>query len=135
MFAISAALVLALVPSKLVAGPSRAGGVAMSAEPTARRSVLASAALAATSAAAWPVRQVLASDDDGAWAEHAGPFDAAFFQGFETTPSGFVFKKVYVPDPPTAKPARPQGTKMGPFQKCFVHYSGYKLDGTKFDSS
>lgn len=62
---------------------------------------------------------------DGSWTNHEGPFDASFFADFTATPNGFVYKKVTSPD--TEKPV--------PFQKVFVHYTGYLEDGTKFDSS
>ena len=133
----SVALLLALMPTRPACVSSRASSVSMVASPPARRSVLAAAAFAATTAstAASDASDATASDAAGAWAEHKGSFDDSFFSGFESTPSGYVFKKVYVPSPPTAKPARPQGTKMGPFQRCYVHYTGYLLDGTKLDSS
>ena len=62
---------------------------------------------------------------DDSWTKHQGPFDAAFFKDFTTTPNGFVYKKV----------TNPEGEKPVNLQKVFVHYTGYLEDGTKFDSS
>ena len=54
-----------------------------------------------------------------------GVFDDAFFASFEEW-RGFLFKFIE---------EAPGGEKPQPFQKVFVHYTGYLLDGTKFDSS
>jgi len=61
----------------------------------------------------------------GEWADHEGAFDDDFFKDFKTTDSGFKFKIVQ----------QGEGEKAQPFQKVFVHYSGYLLNGKKFDSS
>jgi FKBP-type peptidyl-prolyl cis-trans isomerase len=61
----------------------------------------------------------------GEWADHEGAFDDEFFKDFKTTDSGFKFKIVQ----------QGEGEKAQPFQKVFVHYSGYLLNGKKFDSS
>ena len=87
-----------------------------------RRVAVSTAAAALTSAAATPA---VAEGEDGSWAKHSGSFDDAFFEGFTTNKQGFAYK--IMNDGVGAKPA--------PFQKVFVQYTGYLLDGTKFDSS
>ncbi len=61
----------------------------------------------------------------GAWAKHEGPFSDPDFVGFSTTASGLKFYDVEVGTGPTPKPG----------QKIKAHYSGYLLNGKKFDSS
>jgi len=87
-----------------------------------RRTAAATAAAVVAGALQLPAS---ATEYDGSWTQHTGPFDAEFFKDFTTTPNGFVYKKVTNPD--TEKPV--------PFQKVFVQYTGYLEDGTKFDSS
>ena len=88
--------------------------------PTRRAALLSGAALAAT--AAMP-----ALADDGAWAVHSGKFDDAFFSGFTASKadSNFVYKIV----------APGEGDTAVNLQQVRMHYTGYLLDGTKFDSS
>jgi FKBP-type peptidyl-prolyl cis-trans isomerase len=61
----------------------------------------------------------------GEWAKHEGPFSDADFTGFKSTASGLKFYDVEVGTGPTPKPG----------QKIKAHYSGYLLNGKKFDSS
>ncbi len=61
----------------------------------------------------------------GAWAKHEGPFSDPDFVGFTTTASGLKYYDVEVGTGPTPKPG----------QKIKAHYSGYLLNGKKFDSS
>ena len=60
-----------------------------------------------------------------AWAKHSGPFTDADFEGFSTTDSGLQYK--IVEEGYGVKPAAGQNIK--------AHYSGYLLNGEKFDSS
>lgn len=62
---------------------------------------------------------------DGAWAAHEGPFSDEDFKGFSTTSSGLGYK--IVEEGYGVKPNAGQGIK--------AHYSGYLLNGAKFDSS
>merc|ERR1719217_386718 len=54
---------------------------------------------------------------EGAWADHSGPFDEQFFKDFKTNPQGFAYK--FVQDG--------AGDRPEPFQKVFIHYTGYLL--------
>ena len=72
----------------------------------------------------WAAAGPSAAVDDGAWAKHTGPFSDAFFKDFELK-NGFAFKFVQ----------QGEGEKPANLQKVFVHYTGYLLDGTEFDSS
>ena len=58
-------------------------------------------------------------------AKHSGPFTDADFEGFSTTDSGLQYK--IVEEGYGVKPAAGQNIK--------AHYSGYLLNGEKFDSS
>jgi len=83
-------------------------------------------AVLGTAASTLAVAPLASFADDGAWAVHTGPFTDAFFQdGFKTSATGFLYKFV---EPGT-------GEKPVNMQQVFVHYTGYLLDGTKFDSS
>ncbi|KAL1507341.1 hypothetical protein AB1Y20_008187 [Prymnesium parvum] len=93
----------------------------LEAQSLSRRSAAALAALSAAGA----TLPAVATEYDGTWTKHEGPFDSAFFKDFTTTPTGFMYKKINSPD----------DEKPVPFQKVFVHYTGYLMDGTKFDSS
>ena len=79
------------------------------------------AAAAAVPAAAFAAPKV----SDGSWAKHSGPFTDADFEGFSTTDSGLQYK--IVEEGYGVKPAAGQNIK--------AHYSGYLLNGEKFDSS
>lgn len=61
----------------------------------------------------------------GAWAKHEGPFSDSDFTGFKSTTSGLKYYDVEVGTGPTPKAG----------QKIKAHYSGYLLNGKKFDSS
>lgn len=62
---------------------------------------------------------------DGTWAEHTGAFDDDFFKGFKSTDTGFKYKFV----------SPGEGEKPKEQQNVYVHYTGYLLDGTQFDTS
>lgn len=71
------------------------------------------------------------SSSDGSWAAHTGAFDSAFFESFSASndaarAAGYLYKLVEKPS---------QGERPVQGQKVYVHYTGYLLDGTKFDSS
>ena len=78
-------------------------------------------AAAAVPAAAYAAPKV----SDGSWAKHSGPFTDADFEGFSTTDSGLQYKIV----------EEGYGVKPGAGQNIKAHYSGYLLNGEKFDSS
>ena len=63
--------------------------------------------------------------ESGEWAEHSGPFTDAFFEDFKSTDTGIKYKFVQMGE----------GDKPVPGQKVFMHYTGYLLNGKKFDSS
>ena len=72
-----------------------------------------------------------AAAGDGSWAEHIGAFDSSFFDDFSASSaaaraSGYIYKLIERPS---------QGERPVQGQKVFVHYTGYLMDGTKFDSS
>lgn len=91
-----------------------------------RRAVAASLAAAAVLRPLPSLADIQAGDGgDGTWAEHTGAFDEKFFKDFKTTDSGFRYKLLN----------QGAGEKPQDFQKVYVHYTGYLLDGTKFDSS
>lgn len=62
---------------------------------------------------------------DGSWTRHDGPFEPDFFNDFRTTDTGFAYKILRDGD----------GVKPVNLQSVSVHYTGYLLDGKKFDSS
>ena len=71
-----------------------------------------------------PPLQVIKAD--GAWAEHTGAFTEAFFDStFKKRDDGFIYKFLNQPD----------GDKPQQGQKVSVYYTGYLMDGTKFDSA
>ena len=72
------------------------------------------------------------SGADGAWTEHEGTFDEAFFSDFTSAANGFKYKFVAPGEGP--KPQRGAAYNEG-YQKVALHYTGYLLDGRKFDSS
>lgn len=93
---------------------------------SSRRAVAASLAAAAVLRPLPSLADIQAGDGgDGTWAEHTGAFDESFFKDFKTSDSGFRFKLLN----------DGAGDKPQDFQKVYVHYTGYLLDGTKFDSS
>jgi FKBP-type peptidyl-prolyl cis-trans isomerase len=63
--------------------------------------------------------------DDGSWAEHQGSFSENYFQAFQRSSSGLQYldRVVGTADQP----------KLGDTVR--LHYSGYLIDGSKFDSS
>lgn len=65
------------------------------------------------------------ANQDTSWADHKGPFTADFFKDFKTADTGFAYKFLQ----------EGSGDKPVPFQKVFVHYTGYLVDGTQFDTS
>ena len=87
-----------------------------------RRAALLSGAAAALGAQSPALAAPL---NAGSWAEHKGSFDGNFFRDFTTSPEGFQYK--FVADGEGERPER--------LQKVYVDYTGYLMDGTKFDSS
>jgi FKBP-type peptidyl-prolyl cis-trans isomerase len=63
--------------------------------------------------------------NDGSWAEHQGPFSNNYFQSFSRSSSGLQYLDIAA-----GKGDQP---KLGDTVR--LHYSGYLLDGSKFDSS
>lgn len=62
---------------------------------------------------------------DGKWARHEGEFEDAEFEGFSKTASGLEYKVI----------EEGYGVKPLSGQNIKAHYSGYLLNGAKFDSS
>ena len=98
---------------------------------TRRQALTSIAGLATASAAlgAAAPSPVFAAADAGAWTKHEGAFDDAFFKDFQESKSASGFKYKFITNPPD------DVEKPQPYQKVFVHYTGYTLDGKKFDSS
>ncbi len=88
-----------------------------------RRAVLGAAAAAVSPLIVLPPAPAFA---EGEWADHSGAFNDDFFKDFTKTANGFAYKFVK---------KDVDGEKPQNMQKCFVHYAGYLLDGTKFDTS
>ena len=85
-------------------------------------------ALLSTAAALAVTRPLPAlAADGGSWAVHKGAFEASFFDDFKVSKASPEFLYKFVEE----------GTGEGPvnFQSVTMHYTGYLLDGTKFDSS
>ena len=102
-----------------VSAASPAAGLAFH----ARRRHLTSGAAAAAAAAAAAVAPAYA---DAEWARAPkGGFDDAYFDGFDTSPTGLVYK--------TVQPG--SGAKPNAGQKIRAHYAGFLLSGKKFDAS
>ena len=95
---------------------------AIGSRPTRRAALVSAAGLAVTR----PLRAT-AADDDGAWAVHKGAFDPSFFADFQVSKASpdFVYKFL----------EKGEGDTAVNFQSVTMHYTGYLLDGTKFDSS
>eukprot|EP00964_Phaeocystis_antarctica_P073759 scaffold45292_cov48-Phaeocystis_antarctica.AAC.1 len=93
------------------------------------RRAFASSALALSAAAARPFASVASikpgDGGDGTWAEHTGAFDDDFFKGFKSTDTGFKYKFI----------TPGEGEKPREQQNVYMHYTGYLLDGTEFDTS
>jgi len=91
--------------------------------------LIGGAALGTGSAAGLRVPPAFARGSDGSdpgqWTAHTGPFDATYFKDFTETDTGIGYKKVRLGE----------GDKPVQGQKVYMHYTGYLLDGTKFDSS
>lgn len=62
---------------------------------------------------------------DGKWARHEGEFEDAEFEGFSKTASGLEYKVI----------EEGYGVKPLSGQNIKAHYSGFLLNGAKFDSS
>merc|ERR1712129_625082 len=86
-------------------------------------------ALALSAATARPFASVASikpgDGGDGTWAEHTGAFDDDFFKGFKATDTGFKYKFV----------TPGEGEKPRERRNVYMHYTGYLLDGTEFDTS
>lgn len=108
-------------------------GAPLRLRPSPRGSAVCSAAMdrraalaaAATALAAVPPAFAAPAASDGKWARHEGEFEDAEFDGFKKTDSGLEYK--IVQEGYGVKPKAGQGIK--------AHYSGYLLNGAKFDSS
>jgi len=111
------------------------GSTPLSLRTTARATVVCSAAnldrraalAAAATLAAAAAQPALAAPtmSDGKWARHEGEFLDEEFTGFSKSPTGLEYKVVM--EGYGVKPREGQGIK--------AHYSGYLLNGAKFDSS
>ena len=89
-----------------------------------RRTVAAvarSACAVVASAMAWQPALPPAAADEGAWAEHVGPFPPSFFESFTASMASpdFVYKFV----------AQGEGVTAVNLQSVSMHYTGYLLDG------
>jgi FKBP-type peptidyl-prolyl cis-trans isomerase len=63
--------------------------------------------------------------ESGTWAEHEGPFTEDFFLKFKSSPSGLrYFDQI-----------EGNGQQPALGETVRLHYSGFLMDGTKFDSS
>ena len=93
------------------------------------RRAFACNALALSAATARPFASVASikpgDGGDGTWAEHTGAFDDDFFKGFKSSDTGFKYKFV----------TPGEGEKPREMQNVYMHYTGYLLDGTQFDTS
>ena len=89
-----------------------------------RRAALLGGGALSVAAATTPLQAVA---DDGSWAEHKGAFEPSFFDDFTPSKASPNFKYKFI--------SQGEGEKPVNKQQVFVHYSGYLLDGTKFDSS
>ena len=94
-------------------------------EALTRRAALLQTSAAAAALSIAPLPALAGSD--GAWAKHTGPFEDDFFADFTVSKVGkeFVYKFV----------EEGTGDKAVNYQQLTMHYAGYLLDGTKFDSS
>ena len=63
--------------------------------------------------------------NDGSWAEHQGPFSESYFRSFLRSPSGLQYLDL--------EEGSANQPKLGDTVR--LHYSGYLMDGSKFDSS
>ena len=89
-------------------------------------SVLAGAASPVSAdSAALDLSQFVREKPDGSWTDHQGPFDDEFFSGFKKTDNGFAYK--FVQEGTGEKPVKGQAVLM--------RYTGYTMDGKRFDSS
>eukprot|EP00967_Tisochrysis_lutea_P127021 scaffold215573_cov32-Tisochrysis_lutea.AAC.1 len=93
--------------------------------PAANGNVLSRRAVIGAAASALAVSPLASVAADGSWTYHEGGFTGEFWDGFKSTDSGFMYKFV--------EPG--EGDKPVNMQQVFVHYTGYLLDGTRFDSS
>ncbi|KAJ1633416.1 hypothetical protein T492DRAFT_590291 [Pavlovales sp. CCMP2436] len=89
-----------------------------------RRAVCLAAGASALATGA-PAAFARTAASDGAWAKHEGAYEEKDFAGFQTSPSGLEYK--IVEEGYGVKPTAGQGIK--------AHYSGFLLNGAKFDSS
>lgn len=120
-------LLLSLLPAAALLLPTTPKPT-ITAHATRRQALTSIAGLATTGAAfgGAPSPAFAAADD---WTKHEGPFDAAFFKDFQESKAASGFKYKFITNPPD------DVEKPQPYQKVFVHYTGYTLDGKKFDSS
>ena len=72
-----------------------------------------------------PTQSWIKETADGSWTLHKGSFNDFFFKDFKTTETGFAYKIINEGD----------GVKPVQSQSVTVHYTGYLMNGEKFDSS
>ena len=120
---------LALVPvgdGSLSAKARLQSQVPMSQVQLGRRAAVTAAGAATLIAVGSPNRVAAApTASDGKWARHEGEFTDEDFAGFSKSPSGLEYKTI----------AEGYGVKPNAGQGIKAHYSGYLLNGAKFDSS
>ena len=128
MIALAATISVGLTTTHTVTQPRLAArsAVVCSAEHTTRRTFAATLAAAVAAQPLASFASIKAGDaGDGTWAEHQGAFTDDFFKDFKSTSTGFKYKFVEMGE----------GDKPKELQNVYMHYTGYLLDGTKFDSS
>ena len=123
----SALAAVALLPSV-----SHRPEPASSAAAVGRRAALGVSVAAAAAAPSRAAAEGLSYSDGytsaaGGWTAHEGPFDASYFRDFQDSKTAPGFKYKFLREG--------GGEKPQPFQKVFVHYTGYLTDGTRFDTS
>ena len=93
--------------------------------PALTRRVFAGSALSTALAGVAVVPAPAFAVSDGKWAQRYEEFTDADFEDFKTSPSGLKYKIV----------EEGYGVKPLAGQKIKAHYSGYLMNGAKFDSS
>lgn len=91
--------------------------------PARREALLAAGGAALVAAAPLPAFAGI----DGSWAEHSGPFEPSFFDDFAVSKASPDFKYKII--------AEGTGDRAVNFQAVTMFYTGYLLDGKKFDSN
>ncbi len=104
--------------------PARALRVPISSNALSRRAFAGTALSTALAGVAVAPSPAFAASD-GKWAQRYDEFTDADFEDFKTAPSGLKYKII----------EEGYGVKPLAGQKIKAHYSGYLLNGAKFDSS